>query len=42
VTVNFLTGVTTGVSTDDKRKAHGILMLFAWGLLAVAGAFIAR
>lgn len=41
-TVDFLTGATAGVSTDDKRKAHGILMLFAWGLLAVAGAFIAR
>jgi hypothetical protein len=42
-TVNFFTGATSEVATtDDKRKAHGILMLFAWGLIAVAGAFIAR
>jgi hypothetical protein len=41
--VNFITGASSDVTTtDDKRKAHGILMLFAWGLVAVAGAFIAR
>ncbi|ELR21885.1 DOMON domain containing protein [Acanthamoeba castellanii str. Neff] len=41
--VNFFTGSATEVKqTDDRRKAHGILMLFAWGLLAVAGAFISR
>ncbi len=42
-TIDFFSGFSSDTSiSDDKRKAHGIIMSFAWGILAIAGAFVAR
>lgn len=44
MSIDFTTGSSssTSTSTETLRKAHGVVNIFAWALLAPVGAFIAR